>query len=156
MTRIWDDVIPESDRIVYAAAGYGARGEFGKRPAVLVVDVNYDFVGDRPEPILESIKRFHNSCGERGWEAIYKIQDLLREARARRVPVFFTTGTPDPSPMVRGAWAWKNPQGIYRARSEISRRIGNDVVKELGPEPGEIVIQKTKRGPSSARRWKAT
>ena len=53
-----------SPRAVFAASGYGARGGFGKRPALLVIDVNYAFCGDKPEPILESIKRWRNSCGE--------------------------------------------------------------------------------------------
>jgi maleamate amidohydrolase len=37
------------------------RQDPGKRPALLIVDVNYDFREDKPEPILESIKRARNS-----------------------------------------------------------------------------------------------
>jgi hypothetical protein len=37
-----------------AATGYGARAGFGNRPALLVIDVNYNFCGDRPEPILHT------------------------------------------------------------------------------------------------------
>jgi nicotinamidase-related amidase len=43
---------------VFDAAGYGQTGGFARRPALLVVDVTYDFCGDRPEPILQSIERF--------------------------------------------------------------------------------------------------
>jgi len=60
---IWDDILTERDKQVFAAAGYGKRQGFGNRPAVIVVDVNYNFVGDIPEPILESIKKYRNSCG---------------------------------------------------------------------------------------------
>jgi len=42
----------------FATSGYGARGGFGKRPALLVIDVNYAFCDERPMPILESIKRW--------------------------------------------------------------------------------------------------
>ncbi|MGA2720163.1 MAG: hydrolase, partial [Candidatus Acidiferrales bacterium] len=62
---VWDDVISESDRRIFAAAGWGRRAGFGKRPAIMVIDVNYNFCGDKREPILESIKRWHFSCGER-------------------------------------------------------------------------------------------
>ena len=58
MARIWDSFLTERDKAVIAAAGYGARNGFGKRPALLVIDVTYGFTGDRPEPILESIRRF--------------------------------------------------------------------------------------------------
>ena len=61
--RIWDRFLTEEDKEVFAVSGWGARAGYGKRPALLVVDVNYAFCGDKPEPILESIKRWRNSCG---------------------------------------------------------------------------------------------
>ena len=68
---------PSATRPVFAASGYGARGGFGKRPALLVIDVNYAFCGDKPEPILESIKKWRNSCGEESWPAIAAIKTLI-------------------------------------------------------------------------------
>ena len=35
---------------LFAAAGYGARAGFGNRPALLVIDVDYDFCGDTALP----------------------------------------------------------------------------------------------------------
>src|SRR5258706_14400558 len=40
---IWNQFLTERDKAVFAAAGYGARAGFGTRPAVVVVDVNYNF-----------------------------------------------------------------------------------------------------------------
>ncbi len=57
MNHIWDKFLTERDKQVFEVSGYGARAGFGKRPALLVIDVNYNFCGDRREPILESIKR---------------------------------------------------------------------------------------------------
>ena len=54
--RIWDKFLTERDKTVFAASGYGARAGFGKRPALLVIDVNWAFCGERPQPILESIR----------------------------------------------------------------------------------------------------
>ena len=51
--RIWDKFLTERDKAVFAAGGFGARAGFGKRPALLVIDVNWAFCGERPEPILE-------------------------------------------------------------------------------------------------------
>ena len=45
---IWTQFLTERDKAVFAAAGYGACGGFGKRPALLVIDVNYAFCGDKP------------------------------------------------------------------------------------------------------------
>src|SRR5260370_9430276 len=105
---IWNQFLTERDKAVFAAAGYGARAGFGERPAVVVVDVNYNFTGDRSEPILESIKRWRNSCGEDGWAAIPPLQKLVAAARHKRIPVIYSTGTPRPANSDAGGWPWKN------------------------------------------------
>ena len=88
---VWDDVLSDRDRQIFAAAGWGRRAGFGKRPAVMIIDVNYNFCGDKREPILESIKRWHFSCGERAWDGIDAIRKILAVARRKRLPVFYTT-----------------------------------------------------------------
>ena len=74
---VWNKFLTERDKLVFEAAGYGTRAGFGKRPALLVIDVSYAFCGDKPEPILESIKRWRNSCGAESWLAITKIRRLI-------------------------------------------------------------------------------
>src|SRR5207247_183211 len=101
----WDDVLTQRDQQVFALSGYGKRGGFGQRPAVLVIDVNYNFVGDKSEPILESVKRFRNSCGAEGWEGVHRIRELLIEARKKHLPTFTRPGTmigPTQSPLDAG------------------------------------------------------
>jgi len=83
--RIWDKFLTERDKAVFAAGGFGARAGFGKRPALLVIDVNWAFCGERSEPILESIKRWRTSCGEESWVALEYIKQLIEAARARRL-----------------------------------------------------------------------
>jgi maleamate amidohydrolase len=74
---VWNKFLTERDKAVFADSGYGARGGFGKRPALLIIDVNCAFCGDRPEPILESIKRWRNSCREDAWRALPYIRALI-------------------------------------------------------------------------------
>src|SRR5439155_15345952 len=83
---VWDELLTERDRVVGTRSGYGRMAGLGHRPAVLVVDVNVAFCGDRPEPILESIKRWRNSCGLEAWAAGERIATLLAAARAKRIP----------------------------------------------------------------------
>jgi hypothetical protein len=45
---IWSEFLTERDKAVFTASGYGVRGGFGKRPALLIIDVNWAFCGDRP------------------------------------------------------------------------------------------------------------
>ncbi len=142
MERPWDGLISDSERAVYEAAGYGKRGTWGARPALLVVDVNYNFTGDRPEPILESIKRFRNSCGEIAWQAIPRIAALLDVARNHGVPVLYSTQGYRPDATGVGSWGQKNSRAT--SPSEESLRFGAEIVKEIAPRPDEIVIRKDK------------
>lgn len=142
MDRAWDRLIPESEMAVFRAAGYGRRGEWGRRPALLVVDVNYNFIGDRPEPILESIKRWRNSCGEIGWQAIPRIAELLQAARHAAVPVFYSTQGYRPTRLSAGSWAQKNARVL--TDSEERQQMGAEIVKEIAPLPDEVVIRKNK------------
>ncbi len=139
---VWDDVISERDKAVYDKAGYGGRQGFGTRPAVLVIDVNYNFVGEEPEPILKSIETHRNSCGEEGWEGVYQIQKLLKAARDKGIPVFFSTGMPRQTALDSGRWGGKN-QRTAEDVEERSQR-GNEIVEEIAPIEGEVVIRKQK------------
>src|SRR6266851_5408775 len=89
---IWNKFLTERDKAVFAAGGFGARAGFGKWPALLVIDVNWAFCGERPEPILESIKRWRTSCGAESWVALESIKLLIDAARAKGLPVVYTTG----------------------------------------------------------------
>jgi maleamate amidohydrolase len=147
MPRVWDRFITAKDRAVYEASGYGARTGFGARPAVIVVDVNYAFTGDRDMPILESVKTWRNSCGEAGWAAIPPTQRLLAAARKQHIPVFFSTGIDSrPDGFDRGGWAHKNnrsKEDLSVVRVQATAR-GNDIVHEIAPQPHEFLIQKIK------------
>jgi len=121
----WDGLIRADELNVYKRAGYGRLPREGRRPAVLVVDMEYNFTGDRPEPILASIAKFRNSCGEAAWRSIPKIARLLRVARGRRVPVIYTRGFPKTSDVTRH-----------------EARIGTEIVLPLIPRRGEAVYRK--------------
>jgi maleamate amidohydrolase len=142
---IWDKFLTEQDKTVYEASGYGKPGGFGNRPAVVVVDVNYAFVGERNEPILESMKKWRTSCGSVGWDAIPHLRNLIDAARVSRIPVFYSTGIPPrPDQFDRGAWTYKNRRGAEDRSSPVAGVRGNDIVAEIAPAAHEFLIQKQK------------
>ena len=141
---IWNRFLTERDKQVFAASGYSARQGFGKRPAVLVVDVNYDFCGDRPEPILESIKRWRNSCGAEAWDGVAAIKRLLAAARAKELPVIYTTSGRRVDNWDQGSWAWKNSRTAERVIARDTKLPGNTIVPDIAPLPQDIVLYKQK------------
>ena len=141
---IWNRFLTERDKQVFAAAGYGARAGFGQRPALLVIDVNYNFCGDRREPILESIKRWRNSCGAEAWDGVARIRELIDAAHAQGVPVIYTTGVRRPDNWDSGGWSWKNSRTEETPRVTGTERDGDEIVDEIAPEPHDVVILKQK------------
>jgi len=141
---IWNKFLTERDKAVFSASGYGARGGFGKRPALLVIDVNYAFCGDKPEPILESIKRWRNSCGEDAWPAVAAIKSLIDKCHVKGLPVLYTTGVRREDNWDSGSWSWKNARGAEAPRTQVTNLDGNEIVAEIAPGPKDIVILKQK------------
>ena len=144
MARIWDPFLTERDKVVLSGAGYGVRGGFGQRPALLVVDVTYGFTGDRPEPILDSIKRWSNSCGEESWEAIGVIKRLAEQFRARRLPVIYSTGDVRSDNWDSCSWSWKNNRTKEAVSLPADAPGFNEIVAEIAPRATDIVIRKQK------------
>jgi maleamate amidohydrolase len=139
---IWNKFLTERDKAVFSAAGYGARAGFGKRPALLVIDVSYAFTGDDPnEDILDSIKRWRNSCGAESWTAIAQIRKLIDKAHERELPVIYTTGVRRPDMWDSGGWSRKNTRSKEKGQSN---RDGYAIVDELAPSSKDIVIYKQK------------
>ena len=141
---IWNKFLTERVKAVFAAGGFGARAGFGKRPALLVIDVNWAFCGERPEPILESIKRRRTSCGEEAWVALDYIKSLIDAARANGLPVIYTTGERRPDNWDAGSWRWKSTRGDEAGGSPGDAIDGNEIVAMIAPGPRDIVIRKQK------------
>ena len=142
--RIWDRYLTERDKEVFRVSGYGATGGFGKRPALLVIDVTYNFTGDVSEPILESLERWRNSCGEEAWAAIPVIKRLQDTAHAKGIPVIYTNWAPRGDNWDLGSWTWKNTRVEERERTRGTNIDGDTIVNEIAPQAQDIVVYKLK------------
>ena len=140
---IWNEFLTERDKTVFGDAGYGARQGFGKKPALLVIVVNYAFCGERSEPILESIKTWRNSCGEDAWVSLPYLRKLIDSAHEKGLPVIYTTGVRRQDNWDSGSWSWKNSRSTEKPKV-TSNRDGNDIMDEIAPAPQDIVIHKQK------------
>lgn len=131
----WEGVIPETDLIVYDRAGFGRKGGLGKRPGILIIDVQYRTVGLEPAPILEAMKTYPTACGQAGWDAVFAIERLLQVARPMGVPVFYPYVAPKLA-YDAGRLAGKVPTIMT-----IDER-GYEFVREVAPQPEDVLIPK--------------
>lgn len=124
---VWDDVLSEQDRNMFAKAKMGGSGKFGQKPALVIVDMTYGFVDSK----------FRLGCSETGYPAVEATAKLLQKAREKGIPVFYTKGFTESNESANGLW-----KGGEK-RSELE----NTIVEQIAPSPNEVVLQK--RRPSA-------
>jgi maleamate amidohydrolase len=140
MKKVWDDIVPKDMMELYRGVGFGNRAGFGKRPAVLVIDMVYNTVGDVPEPVLQSIKKYPHSTGEFGWAAVPKIRELVTEARAKQVPIIYTRLQRES--FDRDVWRPKFSSKLSQSVISAYAPKGTEFIKEIAPLENDIIITK--------------
>lgn len=135
MTRPWTGIVSDEEVRRYEAAGFGRPSGMGKRPALLIIDVQYRTVGTREAPFWESIEQFKTSCGDAGWEAVRHIQPLLARFREKGLPIFYPYVAPKEA-FDKGRLAEKVP-ALMNVAAE-----GYRFVEEIAPAEGEVLLPK--------------
>jgi nicotinamidase-related amidase len=125
---IWDDVIPREERELYERGGWGGLVGYGRRPALLVVDMYRAFV-DPAYPYSSPA----------ALATVRVIQTLLAAARAAEFPVFFSKARQRTIPAERGRWK----TSAVNARPIMADPAAYEIVPELAPRPTESVIVKS-------------
>ena len=124
---IWDDVIPQEDLKMFAKSKMGGKAGYGKRPAIVVIDMTYGFVDDA----------YPLGCSKMGWPAVRANRQLLDKAREVRVPILFTRGYHPKTSTERGRW--KSVTSLET--KDLDPRI-HEIVKDILPLPDEVIITK--------------
>lgn len=138
----WESHLTARDREVLDASGYAQRAGLTGPAALLVIDMTHEFIGDEPADLIESVRRWPNSCGEAGWQAAARLAPVLDAARHGGVPVFYTVRSRSHPALDRMAWGAKQegagdePEHLVRASGRIPDLIA--------PREGDVVIPKTK------------
>jgi maleamate amidohydrolase len=116
---------------VYAKQGMGQRIGFGRRPAVLLIDMQNDFCdADAPTTLYPSIRGTYEP-----------IRQLSAAAREHQVPVIYTQGLVAADGSSTGLWRLKmKHHGLRGVQIEGGR--GAAIIDELAPQPGDRVIRK--------------
>ncbi len=138
--RPWTGVIPPEEERLYGLAGFGKPSGVGKRPALLVIDIQYRSIGERSMPIAEAVREYPTSCGEFGWRAVPHVARLIAAFRAKGFPVIYPHVAPK-GMHDGGRFADKAP-----AVMTIPPR-GYEFVDAIAPHPDDIRIPKYHASP---------
>jgi nicotinamidase-related amidase len=125
------DIFPREEIEAYLKGQHGDKMGFGSRPAVVVVDMTYAFID--PKYILAQ--------GDSGWNAVAHSKTLLAEARNRKVPIIYTR--PSPRVLLDPAAGSISRKRISAMREVLAVPKSNDVVSDVAPQEGEMIIERT-------------
>jgi len=118
-------------RSLYREQGMGLRIPPGKRPAVLIIDMQHDFCDpEAPTTLWPSIG-----------QTFAPIKRLCTAARERSIPIIYTQGLVAPDGSTAGLWRFKQ-RFHAEMRVQIEGSRGAEIIGELAPKPGDRVIRK--------------
>ena len=112
----------------YSNIGFAGRVGFGQKPALLIIDCNHGCANPAVSPIGIAMET-----------EITHIRRLLDLARAKGMPVVHTTVVYSEGQWRDGGWWVKKIPALAALRPD-SREV--QIVPELAPEPGELVLEK--------------
>jgi maleamate amidohydrolase len=76
--------------------------------------------------------------------ALEYIKQLIEAARAKGLPVIYTTGERRPDNWDAGSWRWKSTRADETGGTVHDDIDGNEIVAMIAPGPRDIVIKKQK------------
>lgn len=129
---VWTDFLTPDDRKVVEGRPKRALNGLGKKPALLLIDMQVTACG-YDKPIYEQLEEYPGACGPHAWSAIRVQQKLLAAARAAGMPVIYSKHLFRPETLLPQSAA-SNKFSSLNAASEIP--------KEIAMMPGEILIEK--------------
>lgn len=132
----WDDLLSDEDKQVVIKGGYGKRRGFGSKPIIVVIDVQYNYVGE-DKPILEQIDAWPSGGGSAGWRAIERIDRLLQKARNKAIPVLYTRNVQKEISFDSFSNKTDRDQSKY-----VEGHRGTMIVDEIAPQAGDLVLDK--------------
>lgn len=141
----WDGCISPDEKEIIEQGGYGQRHTLGARPALLLIDLQCNFVGE-DRPTLEQLERYPSGVGEAAWRALENTRGVIEAARRAGIPFVYTVVRGKTTVIEGHPMSWDITGGLVRSPDFMSERDpGAAIVEGFGPEAsrGDIVIEKS-------------
>jgi nicotinamidase-related amidase len=138
MKRQWDDLLTDIDKVVIERSHYGQPRGLGKKPLLLIIDLQPNYVG-ADKPIEEQLDEWPSGGGQTAWVGAKKVLSLRDAARVAKVPIFYTRN-------VQNATSKFDSFAAKTKRDQTKYINGNpaaDLLPEVQPLPDEMVIPKS-------------
>ncbi|WP_017754690.1 isochorismatase family protein [Calidifontibacillus oryziterrae] len=138
MVRVWEDALTEVDRIVIEKGGYGKKRGLGKKPLLVIIDIQHNYVG-QDCPIEDQLDEWPSGGGKNAWEAIRKIKILKEFADKHNIPTLYTRNVQKKT-INFDSFAVKTQRDNSKY---IDGRPETQIVDELKPNENDLVVDKS-------------
>jgi maleamate amidohydrolase len=138
MTHVWESALTEVDKIVIEKGGYGKRRGLGKKPVMMIIDAQYNYVG-ADKPIEEQLDEWPSGGGAASWAGIKKIKVLKEKANEVGIPVIYTRNV-QKNTMNFDGFSLKADRDNSKY---IDGRPETEIVEDLKPISGDLVVDKS-------------
>ena len=134
---IWEDILTDTDRAVIKKAGYGWPRGLGIAPALMIVDPQYNYCGEK-KPILEQLSASASVFLAATCPAVENVQRILFSSRSASLPIIYTRHIQKDLYFDGFAAKTDRDQQNYLDGSQ-----GTAIISELEPRAGELVVDKS-------------
>ena len=138
MTRPWEDMLTEVDRMVIQKGGYGKKRGLGKKPALVIIDIQHNYVGANL-PIADQLETWPSGGGAKAWESIEKIKKMKKLTDQLNIPTIYTRNVQKKT-INFDSFAVKAERDNSKY---IDGRPEAQIVSELEPESKDLVVDKS-------------
>ena len=138
MTRPWEDMLTEVDRLVIQKGGYGKKRGLGSKPALVIIDIQHNYAGANL-PIEDQLDTWPSGGGAKAWEAIAKIKEMKKFADQLNIPTIYTRNVQKKT-INFDSFAVKAERDNSKY---IDGRPEAQIVSELEPESKDLVVDKS-------------
>lgn len=138
MVYVWEDALTEIDKLVIEKGGYGQKRGFGKKPVFVIIDAQYNYVGEN-KPIEDQLEEWPSGGGEDAWNAIDKIKKLKKLAESKKIPIIYTRN-------VQKKTTNFDSFAVKAKRDNTKYVDGNpasEIIKELIPNETDLIVDKS-------------
>ena len=134
----WEPFLSEQDMEILRVSHYGRKLPLPKRPALVVIDMTYDFCGAPGMDAVSAATERRTACGPSAWQAVPLIARVLTAARQAKMPIAYSRR----SAMRLRRKSPKTARATEDAKPFSAAEDGNSIITELAPDTPDLVFGK--------------
>jgi maleamate amidohydrolase len=134
----WEPFLSEQDMEILRVSHYGRKLPLPKRPALVVIDMTYDFCGVPGMDAVSAATERRTACGPSAWQAVPLIARVLTAARQAKMPIAYSRR----SAMRLRRKSPKTARATEDAKPFSAAEDGNSIITELAPDTPDLVFGK--------------